>query len=105
MKQRTIQTMKATMNNQQIEIAKRLHKGNQIFHANLVKWIRGDYYEVRSQTNPNLIYGVDAINKLCDCEDFQRNYPNICKHWYAVNLFRIKAIKKITPKIKVGIVQ
>src|SRR5947208_2906677 len=84
-----------TMSNEQIEIAKRLHRGNQIFQAGLVKWIKGDYYEVTSQSNPNLVYGVDSVNKLCDCEDFQRHYPNPCKHWYSVNCFRMNRIREM----------
>src|SRR5262245_10325114 len=51
-------------------------------------------FAVRSQTNPNVIYGVTAgtfmdRSRGCTCQDAQRHPGQSCKHQWAVDLVQV----------------
>lgn len=64
-------------------------KARQIVEEHAVKEIAEDIYEVISQTNPNLRYGVNMKYRFCECKHHEIT-QNICKHIRAIELFRIQ---------------
>src|SRR5436190_23697511 len=73
-------------------------RGKLIYEAGNVRRINDNYYEVTSQSNTNVTYGVDIVNCLCDCEDAIRNYGTgtlLCKHIISTQYDRTERIRKV----------
>lgn len=47
-----------------------------------------DVIEIRSTSNPNVVYRVDVVNGRCSCPawKFSRNGSRICKHLKAMGI-------------------
>jgi len=79
----------------QFKILTREDKGKRISkNPNIVKTTKG--WRIPSETNPNKKYFVKFIKKklTCDCYDYC-NKKNKCKHVYAIEIARYKAVKRV----------